>query len=240
VDKPIIRRESAVDGCARLLEDAIVEGELSPGEKLLPERELASQLGVNRVTIRSALERLAVGRLLEARQGSGHRVRDYRRHAGPRLIHALLRVGSAKKRTKRLREMARDLLLLRRTILGLAIERASEVASGGDRRRLSDAVERFVTTTDPTHLPEAERIVIDSILDAARSPVLSFALNPILAVIEELPELQEAMAEDPWGNVDAYRAVVTGLERPEKKWRDNVLAELGRRDLMVLSRLSRR
>jgi DNA-binding FadR family transcriptional regulator len=217
-----------------------VEGELSPGEKLLPERELARQLGVNRVTVRSALERLAVANLLEARQGSGHRVRDYRRHGGLSLIHALLRLTTGKKRRRRLREVARDLLLLRRTLSRLALERASEVASGGDRRRLSDAVERFATTTDPSRLPEAERIVYDSILDAARSPVLSLALNPILALLEELPALQEAMAEEPWGNVDAYRAAVKGLEHPEKKkWLDEVVAELARRDLMVLSHLSR-
>ncbi len=234
---PIVRRESAVDGCLRVLEDAIVEGELAPGEKLLPERELARQLGVNRVTVRSALERLSVRQLLEARQGSGHRVRDYRRHGEPSLIHALLRVGGRKR--KRIREVAKDLLLLRRTLLRLAIERAEEVASGGDRRRLADAVERYAATMDTDRIQDAERIVIDSIVDACRSSIIAFALHPILRVIEELPELTEALAEVPWGNVDGYRALVAGLEEGGDRWLDDVMAELARHDLSVLSHLDR-
>ncbi|HLE26677.1 MAG TPA: ThiF family adenylyltransferase [Anaerolineales bacterium] len=50
---------------------SIMEGGLRPGEQLPPERELMSQLGVSRATLREALKALAENRLIEARPGVG-------------------------------------------------------------------------------------------------------------------------------------------------------------------------
>ena len=50
---------------------SILEGGLQPGEQLPPERELMSQLGVSRATLREALKALAENRLIEARPGVG-------------------------------------------------------------------------------------------------------------------------------------------------------------------------
>jgi len=49
----------------------IVEGKLKPGDKLPPERELASQMGVSRPTLREAIHKLEARGLLEQRQGGG-------------------------------------------------------------------------------------------------------------------------------------------------------------------------
>ena len=84
--EPLPPRSSAVDACADALRRAIVGGDLAVGARLPPERTLAGQFGINRVTVRSALARLARERLLTVRQGSGYVVQDYRRHAGPDLI----------------------------------------------------------------------------------------------------------------------------------------------------------
>lgn len=46
-------------------------GQLSPGEKLPPERELAQKLGISRGTIKRAYFRLAQANMIEIRQGSG-------------------------------------------------------------------------------------------------------------------------------------------------------------------------
>ncbi|HLF89091.1 MAG TPA: GntR family transcriptional regulator [Anaerolineales bacterium] len=46
-------------------------GELSPGERLPPERELSQLLGVNRMTLRRSLQRLELQGLLDRRQGAG-------------------------------------------------------------------------------------------------------------------------------------------------------------------------
>jgi GntR family transcriptional regulator len=51
--------------------DQIEAGELAPGNRLPPERELSKLLGVNRVTVRRALRFLESQGLLSRRQGAG-------------------------------------------------------------------------------------------------------------------------------------------------------------------------
>ncbi len=53
------------------LSQQIESGELMPGEKLPPERELSRMYGVNRMTLRRALMRLELQGLLNRRQGAG-------------------------------------------------------------------------------------------------------------------------------------------------------------------------
>ncbi|MDE2308709.1 MAG: GntR family transcriptional regulator, partial [Xanthomonadaceae bacterium] len=59
------------DTIANDLERRILEGVLSAGERLPPERELAEQLGVSRPSLREALQKLASKGLVRTRQGGG-------------------------------------------------------------------------------------------------------------------------------------------------------------------------
>jgi len=58
----------------KALRHAIENNVLRPDEPLPPERDLAEQLSVSRITIRKALEGLVAERLLVRRQGAGTRV----------------------------------------------------------------------------------------------------------------------------------------------------------------------
>jgi len=49
----------------------IERGELRPGDRLVPERELAQELGVSRPTVRAGLHALAAMGVTESRQGAG-------------------------------------------------------------------------------------------------------------------------------------------------------------------------
>ena len=59
------------DAIVAELEQMIVDGSLQPGQKLLPERELAVQFGVSRPSVREAIQRLEARGLLYRRQGGG-------------------------------------------------------------------------------------------------------------------------------------------------------------------------
>lgn len=53
------------------LEELIIEGDLQPGEKLLPERELAKQFDVSRPSLREAIQKLEAKGLVTRKQGGG-------------------------------------------------------------------------------------------------------------------------------------------------------------------------
>lgn len=53
------------------ISDALVRGELKPGDRLPPERELAEQFGVSRTVIRDAVKTLAGRGILHVKHGAG-------------------------------------------------------------------------------------------------------------------------------------------------------------------------
>ncbi|MEJ2038326.1 MAG: FadR/GntR family transcriptional regulator [Desulfosarcinaceae bacterium] len=70
-----IRPKKIADHVFEQIQDLIYRGQLKPGEKLLPERELAEVLNVSRNTVREAINKLVDRNLIENRQGMGTFVR---------------------------------------------------------------------------------------------------------------------------------------------------------------------
>lgn len=64
------------DAIVDQIEQLILEGVLKPGERLLPERELAQQLNVSRPSLREAITMLKSRGLLQSRRGGGNFVVD--------------------------------------------------------------------------------------------------------------------------------------------------------------------
>ena len=66
-----IAHKSLAETAAGKLAASILEGSLPPGSQLPPERELMSQLGISRSTLREALKRLDENKLIESRPHVG-------------------------------------------------------------------------------------------------------------------------------------------------------------------------
>jgi GntR family transcriptional repressor for pyruvate dehydrogenase complex len=71
VSTQAIKRSAAAEQTVRRIQDLVQGGELAPGERLPPERELAGQLGVSRSTLREAIRALVVMNILVSRHGDG-------------------------------------------------------------------------------------------------------------------------------------------------------------------------
>ena len=71
-----IVKQSVSDAVYQQFLDAIMDGTWKPEERIPSETELAAGLGVSRVTIRGALQRLEGLKLIERRQGDGTFVRE--------------------------------------------------------------------------------------------------------------------------------------------------------------------
>ncbi|MBA3471082.1 MAG: fatty acid metabolism transcriptional regulator FadR [Herpetosiphonaceae bacterium] len=70
---------------------AILDGTYPPGTPLPAERELASQLGVTRPTVREVLQRLSRDGWLMIRQGKSTQVNDFWRDGGLNVLSVLVR-----------------------------------------------------------------------------------------------------------------------------------------------------
>jgi GntR family transcriptional regulator, transcriptional repressor for pyruvate dehydrogenase complex len=66
-----IDRRSLAHDAAEHLKELIASGALQPGDKLPPERALATRLGVSRPTLREAVRGLVIMGMLETRHGAG-------------------------------------------------------------------------------------------------------------------------------------------------------------------------
>ena len=104
------------------LHDMIHSGELSPGDRLPPERDLAKLLGVSRPTLRAGIRSLATVGILQSRQGAGTFVAE--RDESPTLDGSPLRMLSALHGFTS-DEMFEARLALEMHIAGLAAERAT-------------------------------------------------------------------------------------------------------------------
>ncbi len=70
-----VKQVKIADQVVGELQDWLRNGELTPGMRLPPERELAARLGVSRTSLRDALRQLELLGHLDARQGDGTYVR---------------------------------------------------------------------------------------------------------------------------------------------------------------------
>lgn len=62
---------AVTDEAIKKIKDMIVSGELAPGSRLPPEKDLAERLGLSRSSMREAVKALEVIRVLDVRRGDG-------------------------------------------------------------------------------------------------------------------------------------------------------------------------
>lgn len=231
------RNETAVDICEREIRRWIVSGEVRPGDRLPPERALATRLGVNRTTLRSALTRLSSARLLSVRQGSGYLVQDYRKVAGPELLPDLTETGAATPAT-----VAADLLALRRQLLRMALESIERGRQPKDVRPVVDAVESFGehirSEADAMTLAAGDHEVFATILSTAGTPVVALCANPVDFAIRALPDLVQAMFADAHDQLVLWWMLARWIERPNSQPVAAIMSAVELRDRATLARLA--
>ena len=138
LDLEQIKKKAISESVAEQLRLAILRGEVSVGERLPPERELAPRFGTNRNTLREAIRSLEAQGLVVARQGDGVRVADFRRGGELSLLPDLLRISDGEERTR----MIGDVLLMRRTMAVEVARVAASRATDESLRELREVLER--------------------------------------------------------------------------------------------------
>ena len=226
--------ETSVDRAAREIVTAIVGGQLPSGDRLPPERDLADRFGINRGTLRSALHRIGAWGLVQARQGSGHQVLDFKRHAGPAILGVWLKSLPAGPDREAVFE---DLLRIRRALATVVLSRLIDRADldlGGVKGAIDSFEECIEQGQDLENVAEADLKVIGQIVDASGSLVFRFFLNPIASVVDTFENLRSAIYRNPEENLQAYRALLHGLKNEQSDLVEMADKLLEARDLATM------
>jgi GntR family transcriptional regulator, transcriptional repressor for pyruvate dehydrogenase complex len=178
---------------AELVVDAvrgqIERGQLRPGQRLPPERELAAKLGVSRPSVRAGLRTLATLGVVRTRHGSGTYVTD----GPPRLDVRPLRMLAALHGFHR-HHLGEARRLLEVSVAGLAAERAA----GEHLTAMADQVSgMFGTVDDPQGFAAHEARFHKAIAVAGGNPILAAVLEMLTRLFfENSRALAGTSAED--------------------------------------------
>jgi GntR family transcriptional repressor for pyruvate dehydrogenase complex len=167
------------DAVASTLERRILEGSLKPGDRLPPERELATELGVSRPSLREAIQKLASKGMVTSRQGGGTYVTDALESTFFDPWQDMM--GSY----PNLRE---DMLEFRRMLEGQAAEWAAERATDADLLRLDQAFETLQASfqSDNTEKrSEADIAFHQAVGDASHNVLLGHLSAALLRLMHD-------------------------------------------------------
>jgi GntR family transcriptional repressor for pyruvate dehydrogenase complex len=235
-----VARNTVVDTVTEQLRAQILSGGFPAGSRLPAERELASQLGVNRLTLRAALARLEALGLIRTQHGTGSVVRDYREHGGAETLAKLLRVSRQGDRATYL-AVARDVLELRRAIAAEAVALAAERRSAGDLEAMRAAARaQGARVQDRLAFARGDLAFARLVVRAAGNIALELLLNTLVRIPEEDPALARAMYPSPRAQHRHYDALIALIEAGNGPLaREAMRAALETIDRATLARIAR-
>lgn len=195
----LLAAEQVVRHVATLIE----RGQLRPGDRLPPERELAQELGVSRPTVRAGLHALAAMGVTESRQGSGTFITD----GPPRLGAGPLSFLAA------LHGFTRDEMFEARKVLevgaaGLAAER-------GLTDRLAPMAEEvtgmFATLTEPQTFLVHDVRFHRAVASASGNPVLLALVEMVSSLVYEQRRDTVERAHDLKESAEMHRRIYQAI-----------------------------
>ena len=175
--------------------EQLISGQLRSGDRLLPERELASQLGVSRPVIREVLRALAAIGVLEIRHGFGSVVRQ----PGFAELGDLFTMMLAQQA-----EVIEDVMEARIAIERQAIRLACLRATPADIAALRQALQRIEETVkDPEIGGDADFAFHAALIGAAHSPTLA-SLHAAIAVLLRRSHFERRERITSLAGIEAY------------------------------------
>jgi DNA-binding FadR family transcriptional regulator len=189
------RKEDGYDRVLSFLRDELMSGRLKTGDRLLPERDLATALSVSRPVIREALTALSTLGAVEIRRGYGTVVREPNFTALAEYFSLVLAQQAG---------AVDDVMQARIAIERQSIRLACSRALGPDLERLAQALQAIrETIDDPTQGGAADFHFHSMIVAAAHSPALSSVYAAVAKLLQASHlERRKVIASVP--QVDAY------------------------------------
>ena len=211
---------TAVSAVAKRLLDLFTSGDIDPGTRLPPERQLAASLGIGRSAVREALAALEILGIVDVRPGSG----TYLRGSASELLPETLSWGLMIEAPRTL-----ELIAVRSELEVMAGRLAATKVTDDDLRELSLSLERMRETLgDPTRFIEADLKFHLRIAQVAGNKVLLDLLQSVRSLLRVWVELGIRQGDDARHALDEHTALYDALQR-----RDPAAAEAAMRGHMT-------
>jgi DNA-binding FadR family transcriptional regulator len=166
------------DQIAETLETMIANGRLSPGERLLSERDLAARMAVSRPSLREAIQKLNSKGLLSTHRGGGTYVSE---NLEPSFVSPLLSL------LRQQPESRFDVLEIRHALEGLAAYYAALRGTDGDKeniRRHFEGMQVKHGSPDPMEEARADAEFHLSIVEASHNMVLLHVMRGLFTLLQ--------------------------------------------------------
>ncbi len=208
------------------LRDEILAGVYGPGDRLPPERELATKLGVNRSSVREALKKLEQLGLVSTRRGDGSSVRPLH-EASIEVVRHLLRVDGGINRP-----LLEQLLDVNEMLLSGASYLSVERGSDESLERAREVVRRLARVESVEQLHAVVDELVEVVTIASGNLVLSLFRNAFRSsVTDGVQMLRSHLSLDPEAIRETARALDAAIVA-----RDPAAAEKAVRSLSRLRR----
>jgi GntR family transcriptional regulator, transcriptional repressor for pyruvate dehydrogenase complex len=200
-------RATLADGVAENLKRRILSGLYAPGDKLPAELVLASELDVNRFTVREAMNKLEQLHLIARRPGSGTVVLDYTSHASVDVIEYLVLTGDGLVNT----ELLANLLEFARVLSSENAALAAERRSDEDLAALDVIVARMRGEKNLSKLLWLDFDFNWTLAGAARNLVPRLLMNSVRGLLAKYTHLLETLWVSPGSITQGYEHVVEAV-----------------------------
>ena len=200
-------KSTLADQVARHLRGEILSGARAPGEKLKPEFELAESFGVNRFTVREAMNKLEQMRLIERFPGRGTVVLDYSEHANVDVIEDLVLSGDGRMNPFVMSNLLEAARMFCSEIAALAAERRNE----SDLAKLEGLVGEMRYEQRVSRISSLDFEFQWALAGAAGNIVPRLVLNSLRGLLTTYAPLLETLYLAPDSIVDGYHHVVDSI-----------------------------
>jgi GntR family transcriptional regulator, transcriptional repressor for pyruvate dehydrogenase complex len=206
------------------LQEMIHRGDLRPGDRLPPERDLARLLGVSRPTLRDGIGSLVAVGVLQARRGAGTFVVES--NGSPTLDSYPLRLMSSL-RGFTIAETFEARKSLEMAIAGLAAGRAT----GEQLAQMSEEVaEMFASLDDPAQYLIHDMRFHQTIAAASGNRILTSLMNMLATLLLDVRSKTVNRAKDLKESAEMHRNIYGAIRR-----RDIAAATAAMRDHLLLA-----
>jgi GntR family transcriptional repressor for pyruvate dehydrogenase complex len=206
-------KTSAVTRTSAELRKRILTGVYRVGQSLPGERDLATELEVSRLTLRSAISHLEAEGLVRAEHGKGTRILDHRESGGLDLFGHLASMVLSGQPVPGGLDLFSSLMELRRAVAVEAVGLATERASADELADLREHVRQLgKLTTDAHAFMEKDLAFARKIVRATKNLAFELLFNSVVRTVEGHPGIELAFFANAAATTLVYGRLLDRME----------------------------